>query len=223
MMKSRISASRILAFALALSMLCAAHCASAQPAMPEGMKGWWFSTGANTPDQFAADPLTACIIPHRLLIGFVGLTLVSIFAFACATDRQDHSRIELSSKVAQLIDAATHPDLELRAFADLQALGENAIPFIISHLDDMRSLPIQQISVENHPPDAFEARAQYGAEVVHDALAAILRQMTGLDIGAFDADRPPIERQALREKNRVSWSTWCRSRYPSRHADCGRA
>jgi hypothetical protein len=159
---------------------------------------------------------------HRLPVGFVGLSLVSVFALAHATDGKDDTRVKLSSKVAQLIDAATHQDSEVRAFADLQNLGDNAVPFIISHLDDMRSLPISQVSVENHAPDAFEARAQYGAEVVHDALGAVLRQMTGLDIGAFDADRPPAERQALREKNRVSWAKWCRSRYPSRKTDCGR-
>jgi hypothetical protein len=60
MMKSRICAARFSAVSLALSMLCAAPYASAQAAMPEGMKGWWYYTGVNTPDQFAADPLTAC-------------------------------------------------------------------------------------------------------------------------------------------------------------------
>lgn len=28
--------------------------------MPEGMKGWWYFTGVNSPDHYAPDPLTAC-------------------------------------------------------------------------------------------------------------------------------------------------------------------
>lgn len=60
MMKRRIPVTRLPAFSLAFSMIVAAQSASAHSAMPEGMKGWWYYTGVNTPDQYAADPLTAC-------------------------------------------------------------------------------------------------------------------------------------------------------------------
>jgi RHS repeat-associated protein len=58
MMNLRIAALRLPASFFAL--LITAQSAGAEPPMPEGMVGWWYYTGVNTPDQFAADSITAC-------------------------------------------------------------------------------------------------------------------------------------------------------------------
>jgi RHS repeat-associated protein len=45
---------------LAVSMIVPTKGVRAEQPIPEGMVGWWYYTGVNTPDQFAADPITAC-------------------------------------------------------------------------------------------------------------------------------------------------------------------
>ena len=60
MTSRRIVAFRLPIFLLASSIVVATQDVSAAQPMPEGMVGWWYYTGVNTPDQFAADPITAC-------------------------------------------------------------------------------------------------------------------------------------------------------------------
>jgi RHS repeat-associated protein len=62
MMNRRNAVSRLPSFLLAVSMTIAMPAVGAKPATPEGMVGWWYYTGVNTPDQFVADPITACAI-----------------------------------------------------------------------------------------------------------------------------------------------------------------
>lgn len=47
-----------LTIAVSLLVVMQAECAAST--MPEGMKGWWYFTGINSPDHYAPDPLTAC-------------------------------------------------------------------------------------------------------------------------------------------------------------------
>jgi hypothetical protein len=60
MMNRRIPALRLRTFSLALSLIVTAETVFAEPHMPEWTKGWWYYTGVNTPNQYAADPITAC-------------------------------------------------------------------------------------------------------------------------------------------------------------------
>jgi hypothetical protein len=158
----------------------------------------------------------------RVSSGCIGLLLASLVALALGRDGKGDTHVRLSATVARLVDDTTRTDSEAPAFLALQGLGDDAVPFIVSHLGDLRALPNPQISFQNRSPNAREARTHYGAEVVHDALEAILRQMTDQDIGAFDAERQSSERPALRRKNQEQWLKWCRARYPVRAADCGR-
>jgi hypothetical protein len=59
MVNRRTPVLRLLISLLAVAMIVATQGVRAEP-MPEGMVGWWYYTGVNTPDQFAADPITAC-------------------------------------------------------------------------------------------------------------------------------------------------------------------
>ncbi len=90
---------------------------------------------------------------------------------------------QMDKRVAHLIEQMLNSKTEQKAFADLEALGCEAVPFIIKRMDDRRDLPIRGISLENKSPDAFEGLRHYGPQKVVDALAAILNQVTGQHFG----------------------------------------
>jgi len=90
---------------------------------------------------------------------------------------------DLDAKVAALIEEALKEGTEAQAFQKLEALGCPAVPAIVKHLDDRRKLPVAYIRLQNHSAGAFEAFRQYGPEVLTDALAAILNQITGQHFG----------------------------------------
>ncbi|QWT21238.1 hypothetical protein KPL74_04370 [Bacillus sp. NP157] len=122
----------------------------------------------------------------------------------------------MAAKVRRLVDDTTHERREAQAFASLEQLGPPAVPYIVGQLGDMRKLPIEQIDLANHAPDAFESIRHYGPQVVHDALAAILNQVTGQHFGfvyngATDAQRAD---------NRQQWVTWCVATYPAQATTC---
>jgi hypothetical protein len=89
----------------------------------------------------------------------------------------------VDKQVALLIEKTLQRKTEQQAFSDLEALGCAAVPAIIKRMDDRRKLPEPRISLRNKSPDAFEGMRHYGPEVVVDALAAILNQVTGQDFG----------------------------------------
>jgi YD repeat-containing protein len=62
MMNRRIAVFRLPSSLLAVSMLVATQGVAAEPALPEGMIGWWYYTGITSPAHFTADPITACAL-----------------------------------------------------------------------------------------------------------------------------------------------------------------
>ena len=100
----------------------------------------------------------------------------------------------VEKQVSVLIGKIGNISTEQQSFADLEALGCQAVPAIIEHMDDRRKLPDPRISLKNKSPHAFEALRHYRPQKVVDALAAILNQITGQDFsiiynGATDAER----------------------------------
>ena len=101
----------------------------------------------------------------------------------------------LAQRVSHLVDElVADPERQRTAFASLLELGEAAVPAVISALSDRRPLAERHVMLENHARDAFEAYRQYGPELVVDALAAWLNQVTGESFGfiyngASDAER----------------------------------
>jgi hypothetical protein len=71
--------------------------------------------------------------------------------------------------------SATFP----QALAELEALGDRAIPAIVKHLDDRRSPGRGSVSFVNHYENAFEGLRHYGVEAMIDVLRALLNQLTG--------------------------------------------
>ena len=90
----------------------------------------------------------------------------------------------LYGKVKSLIEAMLNRRKQKKAFAELEALGKAAVPAMIMQMDDRRELPVKAISLRN-PPGFFEGFRHYGPEVVADAIAAILNQITGESFGTM--------------------------------------
>lgn len=107
-----------------------------------------------------------------------------------------------SMKVRSLIEATLDRRTETRAFADLEALGESGVPALIMFMDDRRELPVKEIQLRNGP-GAFESSRTYGPQVVADAIAAILNQVTGEDFGTIVNGGSERERRAVIEAWRV--------------------
>ena len=105
-------------------------------------------------------------------------------------------------KVRSLIEATLHRRTEKRAFAQLEALGQAAVPAMIMFMDDRRELPLKEISLRNGP-GGFEDFRHYGPQVVADAIAAILSQITGEGFGTIQNGASERERKAAIDGWRV--------------------
>lgn len=66
-----------------------------------------------------------------------------------------------------------------QVFDSLINLGADAVPAIVSQMDDRRPLQTRSISLENRWSDAFETIRHYGPNQVVDGLDAVLNQITG--------------------------------------------
>lgn len=125
----------------------------------------------------------------------------------------------LESRVSRLVDQTTKSERAARkAFNELEFLGDQAVPYLVGHLGDVRPLATRNISLENKAPDAFERVRHYTPGVVHDALAAILSQITGQSFIVVYNGATPQER----EENRGRWVDWCRLTYPNQAKICRR-
>ena len=101
----------------------------------------------------------------------------------------------LHQEVKRLIDATTNKETQAETFSQLIELGFRAVPAIITLMDDRRDLGEHSISLPNRSPYAFEALRHYGPELVVDAMAAILNQMTGQDFGSIHNGGSEQQRQ----------------------------
>lgn len=122
----------------------------------------------------------------------------------------------MAHQVASLVDATTHKSTEAQAFIELESLGDDAVPYLVGHLGDERSLPIKQISLVNKASDAFEGIRHYGPKVVHDALSAVLNQITGENFEFVYNGSTSAEREA----DRKQWQDWCAKAYPEKASIC---
>ncbi|MFA6114471.1 MAG: hypothetical protein WC729_10770 [Sphingomonas sp.] len=87
---------------------------------------------------------------------------------------------DLLSRLGQVKGGA-----QQQLFDRLVALGPEAVPALVSQMDDRRPLAEKSISLVNHAADAFEGTRHYGPELVVDALDAILNQITGASFGSI--------------------------------------
>jgi hypothetical protein len=146
------------------------------------------------------------------------LTILLIF---CAVGMPAQTKPEkaqentIDQQVAGLIAKMLDKSTEQQAFVDLEALGCAGLPAIIARMDDRRPLPDPHISLRNNYPEAFEERRSYEPKVVVDALAAILAQITGQDLGLIYNGGTEAERK----KTIQEWRGFLRNRPGSK--SCG--
>jgi hypothetical protein len=89
---------------------------------------------------------------------------------------------KLFPKVKRLVESTLDPEKEHVSFKELERLAMKGVPSIIILLDDRRPLPNKYISLKN-ALDQWESVRHYSPELVVDALAAILNQITGESFG----------------------------------------
>lgn len=143
------------------------------------------------------------------------VVLLAAFLPGCAANGTA-TKDPLAQQVASLVDATTHKSTEVQAFIELESLGDDAVPYLVGHLGDERSLPIKQISLVNKASDAFERMRHYGPTVVHDALSALLNQITGKSFEFVYNGSTSVEREA----DRRQWQDWCAKAYPEKVPIC---
>lgn len=141
--------------------------------------------------------------------------LLALPIAGCATLSSSPDR--MARRVAALVDETTNPRTEMQVFEQLEALGPDAAPYIVRHLGDTRPLPIKEIELANGSPGAFEGVRHYAPEVVHDALSAILNQISGV---SFEFVYNGATSKA-RELDRAHWQAWCVDTYPAKASICG--
>jgi len=143
-----------------------------------------------------------------LLVIVVGLT-------ACA-NKSDPMAKAVSERVE---DLTRTPATQERALHELEEMGSAAVPFIVGHLGDVRLLAEPRMTLVNHASDAFEGLRHYGPKTVHDALSAVLNQLTGESFefvyGGATAKK--------RASNQARWVAWCQQKYRETAPYCARS
>jgi len=136
---------------------------------------------------------------------------VSFFLTGCLNNIHEN---QLECRISHLINQMTlSEESGTAAFTELESMGIEIVPHLICHLNDMRPVAMSEITLENDWPSAFEALRHYGPKTVHDALAAILNQITGQRFLFVYNGATPQER----EENRKKWIVWYNSTYAHAH------
>lgn len=91
---------------------------------------------------------------------------------------------EIHAAVERLIaDLVRGPEAQRKSLRELEELGHAAVPAIVRHMDSRAALAEPKMVLVNHASDAFEPYRQYAPELVIDALAALLNQLSGESFG----------------------------------------
>lgn len=150
----------------------------------------------------------------------LGLLLLIIAGLlgGCASGHERYNPIE--DRILKLIEVLANSISERsqeRAYAELEKIGFDAVPYLVAHLSDYRPLNLNKLSLANKDPNATEAIRHYSPATVHDALSAILNQITGVHFG-FVYNGGTLQE---RDENRRKWIKWCRAKFPDNAATCG--
>ncbi len=150
-----------------------------------------------------------------IIIRFLATLLLSGVLMGCAISGVNG---ELENHISRLVDETTKSaKTQEKALAELGKLGQQAVWSLIGHLSDNRPLAAPKITLANKASDSFEASRHYSPETVHDAIAAILNQITGESFLFVYNGATPEERKQNYEK----WKLWCKSNYPGKIEACG--
>jgi len=115
----------------------------------------------------------------------------------------------LKKKVKDLISQMFELSMARKAYADLENLGKEAIPYIIMQMDDYRKLVLKTISFKNKSRDAFEGVRHIRVETVTDVLSEILTQLEGKRFSYISNYEKSNED---RRKDIYQWKLWLQSK-----------
>jgi hypothetical protein len=163
--------------------------------------------------------MTVKILQSLALAAVLTLSAVP-FAHAASAPTSQPNQAAIRTDVRKLIEQIAALPRENRSaerqqilFDQLIAKGPEAVPAIIALMDDRRRLAVPAISLVNKSPDAFEGMRHYGPELMVDALAAVLNQITGKHFGFIYNGGSDTERRTTV----AAWRKYLQSR-PSPHA-----
>lgn len=122
---------------------------------------------------------------------------------------------EIVEAIAALPPGRVSEQAQGALFDELIALGPAAVPAIIALMDDRRPLPVSQITFTNLAPNAFEGLRHYGPDLMVDALAAVLNQITAQHFGFIYNGGTESERA----ETVAGWRGWLQAHpdYPAEH------
>jgi hypothetical protein len=136
------------------------------------------AVAADTPD--ARTRTAACIALHESMAGEV-----------------PGPDAALSGEVEEILEEiAEDPDAEFLGFTRLQALGPEAVPAIVRHLEDPRAIRSPSIALFARHADQPEPLVRIHLRSFGDALFTVLQQMTGQGFG-FDSRNPDPTRRGI--------------------------
>ena len=148
--------------------------------------------------------------------GFLAATVIILgLVPGCASGRSNNDL--LVNRVSKLVDETTKSEKRQgKALKELETLGSQAVPYLVGHLQDIRPLAKSRMSFAHKTAGAFEGLRHYSPDTVHDALSAVLNQVTGKNFVFVYNGATPQER----EENRRKWVVWCQETYPIQAARC---
>lgn len=144
------------------------------------------------------------------------LLLVFVVGLTACVSQSDSMAKAVSERVEDLTKT---PASQERALRELEEMGSSAVPFIVGHLGDVRSLAEPRMSLVNHASDVFEGLRHYSPKTVHDALSAVLNQLTGESF-EFVYSGATAEKRA---SNQTRWTAWCQQNYRETASYCARS
>lgn len=135
------------------------------------------------------------------------------FGFALFLTVASAAAEDLGPKVDRLVEDTTKDAAsESRAFDALLKLGNDGVPYIVSHLGDDRRLPEQSIIIRRPGREDRQVKPWY----VHDGLEFVLTELTGFSMGPQNGHLL----QTQREQNTRKWVAWCVGRFPEKADAC---
>lgn len=125
-----------------------------------------------------------------LAVCHLALFLVCNPSMCTATEPDFQRCLDIAARVERIVYELAIPSLspgpyeefsgkQARLMKELEKMGIDAVPYLVDRLDDRRRLPFRYLALENKAINRFEVSRQYSPELVVDAIAALLNQLTG--------------------------------------------
>ena len=173
-------------------------------------------------DSHKGRETTVLVVWGNEMSARVAIAAALVHLCGCITVNAAEQCEDLDSRVRALIYELTIPVSEpspaeiqngkqSRLFREIEELGTNAVPSIIRNMDSRAPLQYKYIALRNPSGSGREEVRQYNPELVVDAMAAILNQLTGHHFGSIETSI--IRTNELRDKTVLGWREYLRYQF----------